>query len=291
MTNKKLKHSKFKNTGVLWELLVRQITADILSKKDDSFANVLVQKYFCESTALGKERRLYELVLNEKAKDNARAERLIDTIVKSRNKLSNKELAEQKFGLIKELKSHYVIDDFLKGKISNYKELASIYKIFEESTNQYDYVDPKELYQAKNCLVEHVTRRAVAAPTEDTDTLLEFYKTQDSDMKLLSYKLLVNTFNEKYSPLDTDQKILLKEYINNTSNSLKKHTDGEITKVNNELSNLIPKVKEAVTRIKLTETANQLEKIKASKSVKDSDVFALLLSYELIREIKSTFLS
>jgi hypothetical protein len=169
--------------------------------------------------------------------------------------------------------------------------LASIYKIFEESTNQYDYVDPKELYQAKNCLVEHVTRRAVAAPTEDTDTLLEFYKTQDSDMKLLSYKLLVNTFNEKYSPLDTDQKILLKEYINNTSNSLKKHTDGEITKVNNELSNLIPKVKEAVTRIKLTETANQLEKIKASKSVKDSDVFALLLSYELIREIKSTFLS
>ena len=132
---KKLKHSKFKNAGILFELLVRQVTADILNGSVDSKANSILRRFFSEATELGKENRLYRIVLEEKVKDQVSADRLLESILKTRKKLDEKTLALQKYELIKEIKSNYPIDDFLKGSISNYKLLASIYKIFEESVH------------------------------------------------------------------------------------------------------------------------------------------------------------
>ena len=295
MTKKRLKHSKFKNTGILFELLVKQITADILSGKEESHANVLLSKFFKESSALGKEKTLYDLMLQEKAKSPTDADRLIDLILKSRKKISNRQLAEDKYNLIKEIKGIYPIDEFFKSPISDYKEMASIYKLFEDVSSDYDDSDPKEIFQARNCLLEHITRtKRVIDKTnsDDKDSLLEYYKSQYEDVRLLSYQLLVNKFNDKYKDLDVDQKVLLKEYINNVSNtnSLKKHVDSEVDKVKRELSNLSSRIKEPTVKIKVNETVNQLEKIKVGKVVKDSHVSALLSCYELIKEIKTNIL-
>jgi hypothetical protein len=288
---KKLKHSKFKNAGILFELLVRQVTADILNGSEDSKANAILRKYFSESTELGKENRLYRIIMEEKVKDQTHADRLLESVLKTRNKLDEKALTRQKYELIKEIKNTYPIDDFLKGAIGNYKLLASIYKIFEESVYSVE-CDPREIFKARNCIVESMV--ASKTPTrliteEEKKNLIEVYQKQNEEVRLLAYKLLVDSFNEKYAGLDGKQKVLIREYINNISNtnSLRQYINQEIPEVRKTIVALMEKVSNDVIRIKLDETVNQLDKISKGTLVKENQVMALLLSYELIKELKT----
>lgn len=287
---KKLKHSKYKNAGILFELLVRQVTADILNGQEDSKANNILRNYFSESTELGKENRLYRIIMEEKTKDQSSADRLLETIVKSRRKLDERALNLQKYNLIKEIRANYPLDDFLKGSISNYKLLASIYKIFEESVNAVD-CDPREIFKARNCIVESIA--AAKTPTrlvseDEKKDLVKVYQQQNEDVRLLAYKLLVDSFNEKYKGLDNKQKILIREYINNISNtnSLRQYINEEVPLVRQEISELKSKVNNEVVRIKLDETLNQLDKVTKGTLVKENQIMALMLSYELIKELR-----
>lgn len=287
---KKLKHSKYKNAGILFELLVRQVTADILNGNEDSNANNILRKYFTESTDLGKENRLYRIIMEEKTKDQSSADRLLETIIKARKKLNERSLTLQKYELIKEIKTNYPIDSFLKGSISNYKLLASIYKVFEESVNTLE-CDPREIYRARNCIVESIA--APKTPTrviteEEKKDLIRVYQQQNEDVRLLAYKLLVDSFNEKYKNLDDKQKVLIREYINNVSNtnSLREYINTEVPDVRKQITELKVKINNDVVRIKLDETLNQLEKITKGTLVKENQIMALMLSYELIKELK-----
>lgn len=287
---KKLKHSKYKNAGILFELLVRQVTADILNGQEDSKANNILRNYFSESTELGKENRLYRIIMEEKTKNQSSADRLLETIVKSRRKLDERALNLQKYNLIREIRANYPLDDFLKGSISNYKLLASIYKIFEESVNAVD-CDPREIFKARNCIVESIA--AAKTPTrlvseDEKKDLVKVYQQQNEDVRLLAYKLLVDSFNEKYKGLDDKQKILIREYINNISNtnSLRQYINEEVPLVRQEISELKSKVNNEVVRIKLDETLNQLDKVAKGTLVKENQIMALMLSYELIKELR-----
>lgn len=287
---KKLKHSKYKNAGILFELLVRQVTADILNGNGDSNANNILRKYFTESTELGKENRLYRIIMEEKTKDQPSADRLLETIIKARKKLNERSLTLQKYELIKEIKTNYPIDSFLKGSISNYKLLASIYKVFEESVNMLE-CDPREIYRARNCIVESIA--APKTPTriiteEEKKDLIRVYQQQNEDVRLLAYKLLIDSFNEKYKNLDDKQKVLIREYINNVSNtnSLREYINTEVPAVRAQITELKVKINNDVVRIKLDETLNQLEKITKGTLVKENQIMALMLSYELIKELK-----
>ena len=288
---KKLKHSKYKNAGILFELLVRQVTADILNGNEESKANAILRKYFSESTELGKENRLYRIVMEEKTKDQSSADRLLETVIRSRKKLNEKTLNLQKYDLIKEIKAHYPIEDFLKGSISNYKLLASIYKVFEESVNEVES-DPKEMFKARNCIVESIaaTKTLTREITEsEKQELIKVYQQQNEDVRLLAYKLLVDSFNEKYKGLDEKQKILIREYINNVSNtnSLREYINVEVPEVRKQISELKSKINNDVVKIKLDETLNQLDKITKGTLVKENQIMALMLSYELIKELKN----
>ena len=288
---RKIKHSKFRNSGILFELLVRQITADILNGSDSSKANKLLQKYFKETTELGKESKLYQLMIQEKAKDSNQADHLVELILKSRKKLSNQELSRQKFELIKEIQATYPIDDFLRGSISNYKLLASIYKVFEEATSSSKDFDPKEIFQARNFIVEHIcVEKKKPLDESKKDELIEFYQKQESDLRLLSYKLLIDSFNKKYSSLDNDQKKLLREYINNISNtnSLREYMNAQVPLVKEKLVKCLKSITDSVIKIKLSEAIHQLDKIADGKLVKDNQVVSLLLAYELCKELSNT---
>ena len=288
---KKLKHSKYKNAGILFELLVRQVTADILNGQEDSKANNILRKYFSESTELGRENRLYRIIMEEKTKDATSADRLLETIVRTRKKLDEKALNLQKYNLIKEISQNYPVEDFLKGSISNYKLLASIYKVFEESVNAVA-CDPREIFKARNCIVESIV--AAKTPTRlvseaEKKDLIKVYQQQNEDVRLLAYKLLVDSFNEKYKGLDDRQKILIREYINNVSNtnSLREHINTEVPIVRKEIVELKAKIDNDVVRIKLDETLNQLDKIAKGTLVKENQIMALMLSYELVKELKN----
>jgi hypothetical protein len=288
---KKLKHSKYKNAGILFELLVRQVTADILNGNEDSKANNILRKYFSESTELGKENALYRVVLEEKTKDQASADRLLETVVRSRKKLNEKSLNLQKYELIKEIKQYYPLEDFLKGSISNYKLLASIYKVFDDAVNEVQS-DPREMFKARNCIVESIA--AAKTPTrivseEEKKDLIKVYQQQNEDVRLLAYKLLVDSFNEKYKSLDEKQKVLIREYINNISNtnSLRQYINAEVPEVRKQISELKTKISNDVVKIKIDETLNQLDKITKGTLVKENQIMALMLSYELIKELKN----
>lgn len=284
---KTLRHSKFKNTGILFELLTRQITADIIAGKDNSEAKNLLFKYFKENTELGKEWRLYNFLLNEKVKETPHAERFLTVIVEQRKKLSSGRLAREKYDLIKEIKELYPIDDFLKASIKNYRTLASIFKLFEDASSKDVKFDVREIYQAKSCIVEHIVDKPKPAGSED---LLSFYAQQNEDIRLLSYKMLIDGMNKKYKTLDEKQKLVLREYINNISNtnSLGAYLTARIDEIKAELADVSAKVKDNhVVKIKINEVIHQLDKVKPAKLVKDNQVMVVLLSYELLKEIKS----
>lgn len=286
---KKMRHSKFRNTGILFELLTRQVTADIIAGKDNSEAKELLFKYFKENTELGREWRLYNFLLNEKIKDTQHAERFLSVIIEQRKKLSNSKLSKEKYELIKEIKELYPIDDFLKANIKNYRSLASIFKLFEDAASKDLKFDVKEMYQAKSCIVENITDKPKKAEEED---ILKFYAQQNEDVRLLSYRMLVEGMNKKYKDLDENQKSVLREYINNISNtnSLGSFITSQVDLVKEQLKELSNRIKDdSVISIKINEVVRQLDKIKPTpnKIVKDNQIMVVLLSYELLKEIKN----
>ena len=74
-----IKHSKYKNTGILFELLTRQITSDILSGKRTPKAIPILEKYFNKNEELGKELILYLSFFNGKRLSETNALDYINT--------------------------------------------------------------------------------------------------------------------------------------------------------------------------------------------------------------------
>ena len=286
---KKIKHSKVKNTGVLFELLVKQITLEVLNGDKTENARKIVKEFFAPNTELNKELRLYDLLLKEKYNSESRAEKFVDTVAEAHNKLNQVKLSKEKYNLIKEVNAKFELEQFLSSPVTNYKVLASIYKVFESKKS--DNYDIKDVFNSKITLIENIISRPVVTNTKqsESDKLVETYKQQDKDLRLLTYKILVETFNKKYTNLDENQKNLLKQYINNISNTskFKDYVSVELPKIISELKKINSKIKDKVTKIKLAETVSVLEKAKIGKTVSDSYVSSIMLSYELIKELKT----
>jgi hypothetical protein len=286
---KKIKHSKVKNTGVLFELLVRQITLEVLNGDKTENAKNIVKEFFASGTELNKELRLYDLLLKEKYNSESKAEMFVETVSQAHSKLNEIKLSKEKYNLIKEINEKFELEQFLSSPITNYKVLASIYKVFESKKSE-NY-DIKDIFNSKVTLIENIISRPSLSKTNKTEDtkLIESYKQQDKDLRLLTYKILVETFNKKYTNLDSNQKNLLKEYINNISNTskFKDYLAVELPKIVSELKNIKSKIGDKVTTIKLTETISVLEKMKMGKSISDGQVSSIMLSYELIKELKS----
>ena len=280
----RVKHSKIKNTGILFELISRQITVDVMNGDDKSKSVEMLKKFFNEKTELGKENQLYQVLLKENYNSSHKAEKLVDAVVKARQKLQNKKLRTEKYNLIKEVKKNYVVEDFFRARIPNYKVYASIYKKFIVETTP--ITNPSEEVESTFSIIEHITRNKSKPKNTESQVLTEF-KGEDKDLRLLSYQLMVDNFNGKYKKLNSMQRNLLKEYINNISNtnSLREFINGEVKKVKEILNKILPKVDDDITKIKLSEAIKQVDTIKKGKIVKDKQVVSLMRYYELIKEL------
>lgn len=283
---KKIKHSKFKNTGFLFELLTRQITLEILNNAPEEKAKRIVQEFFGGKTELAKELRLFNLLINEKYNSEGKAEKYIDAIIETRTKLDENKLAREKYNLVKSIKENFELDSFLASPVSNYKVLASVHKIFEAKIQ--DVTNVKEVFDAKLTLIEHISTSSPSLKQKE-DKLMEDYRKQEKDLRLLTYKILVETFNKKYTNLNDEQKDILREYINNVNNTSKfgEYYDSKLKVVVTELHKLYSEVNDKITKIKLKETINVMKQQKIGKKVTDEQVSALMMSYELIKEIKN----
>ena len=117
---------------------------------------------------------------------------------------------------------------------------------------------------------------------------MEEYEKFDKETRALTYKMLMEKFNEKYSGLNTNQKTLLKEYVYNISNSpkLKRFINEEIGSIKTEIKKL-SKNTDKVTQIKLNEVVGLIKPLCKKSSVHDDNVINLLNYYELVNELKS----
>ena len=285
---KKIKHSKFKNTGFIFELLVRQITSEIMSS-DNSVAEKILKENFNSKKELSRELKLYQYLINEKYNSESKAEQFINTICEARKRLDEKKLIKEKYNLIKQLKETYDIDEFIKSPVSNYKTLASIYKIFEVSSTEEQY-DPTDIVSSRFTIAENIINTSIQnKDSKIKNAVLEEYKRQDEDLRAISYKFLVENFNKKYKNLTSDQKGLLREYINNINNTgkLNAYVSEEISKLVGGLKEVGSKITDKVTKIKLAETIANIRKIKSAKRVKEEHLSAMMMTYELLGELKN----
>ena len=282
---KKIRHSKFKNTGFLFELLTRQITYEVLNGSEEK-SKQIIKEFFAGKTELAKELRLFNLLINEKYNTESKAEKFIDAILEAHTRLDYTKLKKEKYHLVKAIKETFEITNFLSSPVTNYKVLASVHKLFEAKT--FNVTDVKDIFDSKLTLVEHIASKSQNTLKVKEDKLVEDYKKQEKDLRLLTFKILTESFNKKYTNLNDKQKGLLREYINNVSNTSKfgEYFENELIKTITELHSMYKGMKDKITKIKLRETINVLKKQRVGKKITDEQVSSLMLSYELIKEIK-----
>jgi hypothetical protein len=199
-------------------------------------------------------------------------------------KINKKLLRREKYNLVNEIRGSYNINDFFMARILNYKMYASIYKLFESTK----IIDPTEETQSRYEIIENIVKRT-GITERKAESVIENYKKQEKDLRLLAYTVLVEKFNNKYKSLNETQRNLLRKYIYNISNtnSLKEFIEKETANVKEQLNSFLPKVDDKVTKIKLKEAINQSDKLLKGRIVKDKHVITLMRYYELLKELKN----
>tara|TARA_R110002153_G_scaffold46770_1_gene132054 strand:+ start:228 stop:1085 length:858 start_codon:yes stop_codon:yes gene_type:complete len=278
-----IKHSKFKNTGILFEILVKKITGDTLSGRN-SPAIKIIKEYFV-NTELGKEYKLYETIFKNKRLTEQKANVVLTTVLEQSKKLNRTKLKNEKYNLIKELKSHYDVEDLFKTKLSDYKVQASFYTLLE-IYNTKKSTDSNQIVDNKICILESITNHEVNK-VKVKDVVLEEFKSYDKDLRTLTYHVLLENFNTKYDGLSTKQKIILKEFINSADNGplLKEFYNKEITNIKLLLEREIKKVKDQTTKIKLKEVNKLILELNKRTTVKNNHLVDLLQYHSLLEEL------
>lgn len=277
---KKLKHSKYKNTGILFEMLVRKLTSETMSS-DKTVTIDIIKKYFGKNTELAKELQLYNSLIKEQHKTEARALDFIRTIRESYSRLNQSTLKRQRYNLVKEISENFVFERVSKIHINNYKALASIYMLFEYK----DSDNPKRLMECKNALLEHTL--LTEKKTATNPTLIEEFSKQEKGTRLLTYKLMIDKFNDKYSVLSESQKQLLNKYITNVNDTeaLREYISKVIPTLKTKLSDHSKHITEKVTKIKVERLSEMLCNVETMKKLKESHIVSLMRYMDLIDEL------
>lgn len=282
----KIKHSKLRNTGLIFELLVKQIAADTLKNVDSPAVNI-IKTHFTGKTFLAREFKLYEFIIKNKGVNRNKAEAILSTITEVSRNFDWKAIRNQKYDLISDIKESYNIDDFFAIQVTDYKSLAALYCLLE-AQNSSDIVDPTFIISNKTTLLEHLTTKK--QNVEDVkDSLIEEYSKYDKDLRLLTFKILLEKFNENYRSLLPEQKYILKEFITSVNSTKKLHklVNEEMSKISALVKELSNKVADEVIKIKLDEISKSIKPVGKTEKVTDTHLVNLMQYYDLVNELKS----
>lgn len=279
----KIKHSKYKNTGLLFELLVRQITADTLSGGESPSLNILKKSF--AKTELGKEYKLYETLFKTKNLTEGKAEVTLNTVLEATRKLNRSALRREKYNLINEIRKYYNINEFFRHQVPNYKGYAAFYKLIE-IYNSDKLSETEEIINNKVTILECLSERPVSEKKVKQDLVEEFAK-YDKDLRVLTYKVMLEKFNGKYANLNSGQKEVLKEFMNSIDNTprLKEIYNNKINEIKKVLKLQARKVKDDATKIKLLEVVKLLKEIDKGSRISNDDLINLLQYYQLTEEL------
>lgn len=281
---KYIKHSKYKNTGLIFELLVRQIASDTIYKKE-SPAVAILKKYYNDKSAIGKEYKLYEFVEKQTKLNPTKAETVLTTVLEMAKRLDQNKLKSTKYDLIKEIKDHYNLEEFFTIKVNNYKTHAALYCLMEIA-NASELIDPQAIVENKTTILEHLTGAAINQSAV-RDNLIEQYSKYDKDLRLLTYKILLEKFNKRYANLLPEQKNILREFIQSVSSSKKLYNfvNEQLVNIKNTLEENKNKVADDIIKIKLQEVINSIKPLDKSEKISDSHLVSLMQYYDLVSEL------
>ena len=270
------KHSKYKNTGLLFELLVRQITADTMNDTN-SPAITILKKYFV-NTELGKEYRLYEQLGNYKNQSETKSEIIISSLLEASAKLNRSEVKKQRYNLIKEVRNKYSEEKFFKVKVNNYKIYAAFNNLVENQSNK--DITPEDTIHNKLTLLEHLIKPIATKPA---DTLMEEYKEYPKDVKILTHRIMLEKFNDKYEHLLPEQRNILREVVTSIDNTskLRDFYNTKITEVREKLTHKLDTLEDKVIKIKIQEVLKYISPVEKTRTVSDENIINLLQYYEL----------
>lgn len=288
---KKINHSKYRNTGLIFELLVRQITVDVLNESDKSAAADIIREFY-KDTELSKEYGLYDILINESFNSREKAKDLIDRVVETRRKLDENKLNDEKYDLVGRIEEHYPRKDFFKTRIDKYKQFASIYKIFEAGKNDDKVYNPVSVMESEDTLVEHITGET-SEPKNRINEELEFFKEQSREVKMLAQKLITERFNKKYNGLNEKQKRLLRKFIENVSNTnhFPEYMEKEVVRLKENFMSMKDQIDDKVTRVKVEEAIDLIENLTKGHRVYEDQVTNMLVYYQLEEEIQNALKS
>ena len=282
----KVKHSKFRNTGLIFELLVKQVASDTLNNRDSAAVSI-IRKYFSNKTPLAQEFKLYEFIGKNRTVSQTKAETIVSTITEISRRLDYKSIKKQKYALISEIKESYNIEEFFAIQVRDYKALAALYCMLE-AQNATTLYDPKTIIDNKMTLLEHLTSDR-QNQNDVKDTIIEDYSKYDKDLRLLTFKILLEKFNDKYKDLLPEQKTILKEFITsvNSTTRLRNIVNEEILKIKSQVAELSSNVKDEVVRIKLQEVVKTIKPAKKTEKITDNHLINLMQYYDLVNEMRS----
>jgi len=140
----------------------------------------------------------------------------------------------------------------------------------------------------KTTILEHLT----SSPQKEADvkdTLIEEYSKYDKDLRLLTFKILLEKFNDNYKDLLPEQKNILREFITSVNSNKRLHTivNEELVKIAEQVRQLSLKVKDEVVKIKLDEVSKAIKPLTNKERVTDSHLVNLMQYYELVNELKT----
>jgi hypothetical protein len=279
----KIKHSKFKNPAIIFELLVKKITSELLSNKESEAVSILRRNF--TNTELGKEYRLYETLFKNKHLSEARANTILETILDSHKKLNKTRLKKDKYNIIKEIKEKYNIEEFFKTQLSMYKTYASLY-VLTEAYSDNNFINPDKIIHSKITLLEQLTTKKVNENTVKEDVMDELTKS-DKETRILTQHILLEKFNEKYKNLSSNQKLVLKEFINSVDNKpyLKEFYNTKVNEIQSHLKSHISKTKDSILKIKLEEVSKYIVELDKKAKISDDHLVDLMQYYNLVEEL------
>ena len=234
-------HNKKRNVGIIYELLLRNISDALIrnDKKSAQKALRIIENRFHKSKELYREFRLFNALAKTTVSDTAVAASILTEAKNAARRCDSKKLNREKSLLIRDINHELGDKNFYYRRIPEYTVYATIQTLLND-WRQEDISDLSRVIQYESKMVEILLEQKVEKKLDEEI---------DSDVDKLVVKLLSEKFNKKYgNQFNDEQKSVIRSYVFSITNDsgrviskllteLKENTLSEMSELSDKTSN------------------------------------------------------
>ena len=199
-------HNKKRNVGIIYELLLRHVSARLIEDRseDAQLGLNIIENYFNENTEIYKEFRLFNALVKSTVSATSVAAAILTEAKGAARRCNFEKLDREKSLLIREI--NYSLDDkgFYYRRIPDYTTYATIQTLLNE-WRRGDRSDLSKLVIYESRVIEWLLKEKKEESIDDH---------LDHNIDNLVVKILTEKFNKKYTNrLNEEQKDIIKSYV------------------------------------------------------------------------------